>query len=125
MCGTITDGHIGGGLLLVAFALEGIFEVVELRQEGRELLVVRIFLEHMMEQAQTYDQLLGMFFGEVLFLSGQGGKFHQVMMTAEVEIQSLPDFTVDHLGDVDVIGAFYLVVIIAVTAHNFVCFSCF
>lgn len=106
------------GRLAVVVVFDGFFEFFEDGEEvGENAVVTGAFLEHVVEQADADYEFFGVFFGDVAFFVGSFYHSGEVVMATEVEVHDFLNFTVDHFGDVEVVGVFFFVGF-TVAVHN-------
>lgn len=106
------------GRSAVVVVFDGFLEFFEDGVEvGEDAVVAGAFLEHVVEQADADYEFFGVFFGDVAFFVGSFYHGGEVVVAAEVEVHDFLNFTVDHFGDVEVVGAFFIVGF-TVAVHN-------
>ena len=98
-------------------SLELVFKFFELGSESFENFVFRIFFENMVEQANAYNKLFSVFFGDVADCNCFFNEFGKVMMSTEVKVENFLDFVINHLSKIEMVAVFCLF-------HN-ACFKCF
>lgn len=79
------------------------FEIFESGLEILENFIFRIFLQYVVKKTKTGYELFGMFLSYVAYSYCFVDEFHEVVMTAEIEIVGFFYFAVNYFSYVEVV----------------------
>lgn len=97
------------------FTLQSFLKLLECGIECFEGGLLRVFLQHVVQQTHTYDQLFGVLISQLAL--GYDSFCHglKIMMATEIEVQYFFDFIVLHLCHIEMVRMFLF---ITIAIHN-------
>lgn len=78
-------------------------EIFERRPELFECLIVGIFFENVMKESETDDKFLAVLLSQLTRLFKFSYHFGKIMMPAEIKVHYFFYFTINHLGDIEMV----------------------